>query len=223
MASATSGPSAMIDGTSWRSNGGIAVDPRLEPARRTGARGLRVNALSAPLVSTSQPLGALGDGNRPGSIGNVPMGRGRKAPPRLENLDRNATVYRGNSVVRRQVGQLDAPAGKEGAAADQERVGRSRPSVVKATTIAPLALALKTWTCSAMTPAAVSTSRKLEAAIVASVGLRSKATRVAVGTSSRRTSSRFAANSAEKKLTPVALPPGRERLVTRPSLTGSSA
>jgi hypothetical protein len=31
----------------------------------------------------------------------------------------------------------------------------------------------------------------------------------------------FAPRSAEMKLTPVALPPGRLRLVTRPSLTGS--
>jgi hypothetical protein len=39
---------------------------------------------------------------------------------------------------------------------------------------------------------------------------------------SRRSSSRFAANSTLKKLTPVRLLPGRARLATRPSLTGSS-
>jgi hypothetical protein len=33
---------------------------------------------------------------------------------------------------------------------------------------------------------------------------------------------RFAVNSMVKKLTPVALPPGRLRLATKPSLTGSS-
>jgi ABC transporter substrate binding protein len=43
------------------------------------------------------------------------------------------------------------------------------------------------------------------------------------GTRSRRSSSRFAVNSPVKKLTPVKLPPGRARLATRPSLTGSSA
>ena len=53
-------------------------------------------------------------------------------------------------------------------------------------------------------------------------GLMSTATRVAAGTSSRRSSSRFAANSPTKKLIPVRLPPGRARLATRPSLTGSS-
>ena len=45
---------------------------------------------------------------------------------------------------------------------------------------------------------------------------------MAAGTSSRRSSSRFAVNSPLKKLMPVALPPGRARLATRPSLTGSS-
>ena len=59
--------------------------------------------------------------------------------------------------------------------------------------------------------------------IVALAGLTSTATRVAAGTSSRRSSSRFATNSSLKKLMPVRLPPGRARLATRPSLTGSSA
>jgi hypothetical protein len=36
-----------------------------------------------------------------------------------------------------------------------------------------------------------------------------------------RRSSRFAAGSADKKLMPVMFPPGRARLATRPSLTGS--
>src|SRR5262249_11340743 len=50
----------------------------------------------------------------------------------------------------------------------------------------------------------------------------STATRVAAGTSSRRSSSRFAANSPLIKLIPVRLPPGRARLATRPGPTGSS-
>jgi hypothetical protein len=44
----------------------------------------------------------------------------------------------------------------------------------------------------------------------------------ALGTSSCRSRSRLPFTSALKKLTPVALPPGRARLATRPSLTGSS-
>src|SRR5262249_10086199 len=47
-------------------------------------------------------------------------------------------------------------------------------------------------------------------------------TRAAPGTSSRTNSNRFGASSTVKKLIPVRLPPGRESLGTRPSLTGSS-
>ena len=46
--------------------------------------------------------------------------------------------------------------------------------------------------------------------------------RAAPGINSRRSTSRFGTNSALKKLIPVKLLPGRARLVTRPSLTGSS-
>ena len=72
-----------------------------------------------------------------------------------------------------------------------------------------------------MARAAVSTSFNVVSVFPALAGLTSTATRVAAGTSSRRSSSRFAANSAEK-IDPVRLPPGRARLATRPSLTGSS-
>src|SRR5262249_5367259 len=61
-----------------------------------------------------------------------------------------------------------------------------------------------------------------DSVFVASSGLTSTATRLAVGSNSRRSSSRFAANSALKKLIPVRLPAGRARLATRPSLAGSS-
>src|SRR5262245_18482115 len=46
--------------------------------------------------------------------------------------------------------------------------------------------------------------------------------RDAVGTNSWSRPSLFAPTSATRKLISVALPPGRARLVTRPSLTGSS-
>ena len=45
--------------------------------------------------------------------------------------------------------------------------------------------------------------------------------RAAPGRSSRKSPSCFAPSSAEMKLTPVTLPPGRLRLATRPSPTGS--
>ena len=54
-------------------------------------------------------------------------------------------------------------------------------------------------------------------------GLTSTPIRVAEGTSSRSSSSRFEVNSTFKKLIPVRLPPGRARLATSPSFTGSSA
>ena len=47
--------------------------------------------------------------------------------------------------------------------------------------------------------------------------------RAVFGNSSRKSPSLFAISSAMKKLTPVALPSERTRLVTRPSLTGSLA
>ena len=46
--------------------------------------------------------------------------------------------------------------------------------------------------------------------------------RLALGKSSRRSSSRFATTSDIRILTPVKLPSGFARLVTRPSFTGSS-
>ena len=61
---------------------------------------------------------------------------------------------------------------------------------------------------------AVSRSRNVVSMAVASAGLTSTATRAAAGTSSCRSSSRFAVNSPLRKLMPVALPPGRGRLAT---------
>src|SRR5260370_2391382 len=48
------------------------------------------------------------------------------------------------------------------------------------------------------------------------------ATRAIPGTSSRRSSSRFGTSSPTNTLTPVRFPPGRERLATSPTCTGSS-
>ena len=111
---------------------------------------------------------------------------------------------------------------KKGSPPTKSASGRSRTKVAKAALISRLVLALKTWICSPMARAAASTSLNVVSVVAALAGLTSTATRTAPGTSSRRSSSRFAANSAVKKLTPVRLPPGRARLATRPSLTGSS-
>jgi hypothetical protein len=54
------------------------------------------------------------------------------------------------------------------------------------------------------------------------LGLDSEVGFVALGTSSRSNSNRFAARVVTRKDTPVILPPGRLRLETRPSSTGSA-
>ena len=99
--------------------------------------------------------------------------------------------------------------------------GRSRARAEKASPISRAVLALRTSTFTPMSRAATSTSLKVASAIDAWAGLINTAIRTAPGTNSRRSPSRFAARSAAKKLTPVRLPPGRARLATSPSLTGS--
>src|SRR4029077_16951344 len=111
---------------------------------------------------------------------------------------------------------------KKGSGLTRSASGRSRPSVAKAALISLLVLTLKTRICSPIARPAVSASFTANSARAGLAGLTNIATRAAAGTSSRRSSSRFATNSPVKKLMPVKLPPGRPRLVTRPSLTGSS-
>ena len=111
---------------------------------------------------------------------------------------------------------------KKGSGLTKSASGRSRTKESNPASISRLVLALRTRICSPMARAAGVTSLKVDSAVVALAGLTSTATRVAVGTSSRKSSSRFAVNSPATKLTPVKLPPGRARLATRPSLTGSS-
>jgi hypothetical protein len=100
--------------------------------------------------------------------------------------------------------------------------GRSRTNVAKAASISRLVLARRTWICSPMARPADCTSLNVVSIIGPLAGLTSTTIRAAPGTISRKSSSRFAVNSPLKLLTPVRLPPGRARLVTRPSLTGSS-
>ena len=64
------------------------------------------------------------------------------------------------------------------------------------------------------------TSRRLFTSVIILHELVPKPVRVAVLVN--QSASRFAVNSVAKKFIPVRLPPGRARLPTRPSLTGSS-
>ena len=53
-------------------------------------------------------------------------------------------------------------------------------------------------------------------------GFRSTGRTVSLGTSSRKSPSRLASSAKVSQLIPVTLPPGRLRLATRPSFTGSA-
>ena len=70
---------------------------------------------------------------------------------------------------------------------------------------------------SSIVRAAASASRNVAVVDAALAGLTGTAMRVAPGTSSRSSSIRFVTTSLKRKLAPVALPPGRARLATRPS------
>jgi hypothetical protein len=97
----------------------------------------------------------------------------------------------------------------------------SRTKAAKAASISPLVLALTTWICSPIARAAGCTSLNV-VSVSTSAGWTSTPTRFALGTRSCSSPSRFAVSSVMKELIPVALPPGRARLATRPSRTGSS-
>src|SRR6516164_1332972 len=99
---------------------------------------------------------------------------------------------------------------------------RSRTSAANAASMSRLLLALRICSCTPMLWAAACTSLRTASARVASVGLMSAARRAAPGTSSCNSARRLATTTAVRKFTPVALPPGRPMLATRPRLTGSS-
>src|SRR5215471_15415215 len=99
---------------------------------------------------------------------------------------------------------------------------RSFTRAAKAASISSPLLALRTWTCSPISGAAAFTSFTVLSALSTLLGFTSTPMRAVLGKSSRRIPSLFFVSSAEKKLIPVALLSGRERLATRPSLTGSS-
>ena len=111
----------------------------------------------------------------------------------------------------------------KGPVATKSASGRSRSNGAKAAPISRPFLALRTWICRPMARAADSACSNVVLAVVVLVGSTSTATRAAAGTNSRRSCNRFITSSTEKMLIPVKFPPGRARLVTRPSLAGSSA
>src|SRR5262249_1584295 len=76
--------------------------------------------------------------------------------------------------------------------------------------------------CNSPTLAAFTSLSSFSASGVFKFGYTSIAIAPGLGTNWRSSSSRFVTDAVERKLTPVALPPGRLRLATRPLMTGSS-
>src|SRR5262249_19418896 len=111
---------------------------------------------------------------------------------------------------------------KNASGATKRASTRSRTRIAKAVSISSPELALSTWLCNPTARAASGIYRNVDSALEALAGLINTAMRTALGTNSCKRPSRLAAISTLKILMPVALPPGRARLATRPSLTGSS-
>src|SRR5215472_16579119 len=82
-------------------------------------------------------------------------------------------------------------------------------------------LALKTWSCTPLAPAAACVCCTVGSAL-GLLGFTSRPITLAGGTSSDISSSRFGVSSNVRLLIPVRLPPGRARLVTRPRSTGAA-
>src|SRR5262249_23538123 len=132
-------------------------------------------------------------------------------------------IRRWEPMACREMNQLDTPAIEEGVDTDQKSIGpftrkrcESFVDLADCAGVDDLNLQPDSASCGFQV-----SQRRVDNRWMS--GLTSTATRLAAGTSSRRSSNRFAVNSPVKKLTPVRLPPGRARLATRPSLTGSSA
>ena len=118
------------------------------------------------------------------------------------------------------MGQLETPGREKGARTDEEGIGPLAPNCRERRIDLAAVAGVHDLDLQSHGAAAVSTSFNVISAKKMAV-LLSTASRTAPGTRARRSSSRFADSSASKKLIPVRLPPGRARLATRPSLTGS--
>ena len=99
----------------------------------------------------------------------------------------------------------------------------NRGKVAKTVSKSGSVLACRMWSCSVRVRAASCMFRDRVSALVGLVGLTSKAMIVAVGTSSRSTSSCFGPSSTPIEVTPVMLPPGLFMLATSPSAIGLPA
>src|SRR6266700_2502086 len=124
----------------------------------------------------------------------------------------------GHRVTERQCADLFALSGLMTSAS-----ARGCPQAAKTVSKSRSVLACRTSSCIPRTGAAASRPRENCSVRTALVGLTSTATLVAVGINSRTSSSRFGPTSTFKFVTPVRLPPGRFKLATSPTSTGSTA
>ena len=132
-------------------------------------------------------------------------------------------VDRGHRVAERQCGELLAPADEECIGADHEPAGPQLGQGCKDRIEVAFGAGMQD-----MELQPEGAGRRLQRLSIGSrhmglVGLTSSAMMVAVGTSSCSSSSRFGPSSTFNVVTPVRLPPGRFRLATSPTSTGSAA
>src|SRR5262249_49176057 len=124
-------------------------------------------------------------------------------------------------MARRQRGKLDPPAVEKRVGSDDQRVhlvaDQRRERRLDLAAVARLNDAIST-----LIFAAAAFRSLVMVSAFSFLGLTSSPKRLAAGSSSRSNPSCLGANSLNRKLTPVALPPGRAMLATRPRLTGSS-
>src|SRR5262245_42103021 len=132
-------------------------------------------------------------------------------------------VDRWHRVAESQRGKLFPPTVKKRSGPSTSPLARNWISFAKTPSNSRSVLAFKTWSSSPKLGAAACISFVLVSAIVGLAGLTSRAMTLAVGTNSCSNCSRFGAIATFVLVTPVTLPPGRLRLATSPSRTGSEA
>ena len=123
-------------------------------------------------------------------------------------------------MPRRQRHQLFTRAYEERVALTMSAFAACWTNVAKAASRSFLVPALATITCCPRDRTAACSNAKC-VLVIGLLGLIRMAIVVAVGTSSRSNSSRFGPSTPRISVTPVMLPPGRLRLATSPSSTGS--
>ena len=125
-------------------------------------------------------------------------------------------------MARRERRKLDGSADEERVTGDEQGVGSLAHQGREGRLDLARCTGVETEICSPMARAASRISRKVASADDALAGLTSTRNTNGLGHQLVQQCQPLGREFVGKKLIPVALPPGRARLVTRPSLTGSS-